>query len=536
VGKHHVGHAQWKQTPVGLGFETHVGSYLWSMEYYRKGLWELPWEHFTLDWVRAHENGTYSHFAEARHTTDALTDEAVAVMESHAAGDGTAPLFLYLAYTAAHAPLEPLEADLAACAQVPNELRRKFCGLMQGLDRSVGRVASTARQLFGDNVVFVFTSDNGGAPWFGGLNAPLRSGKTMPFEGGVRVPTFFADFRQRVQQGSAATTTTAVWDHMSHISDLMPTFATLAGASLKGLDDIDGVDLSIALAPGNGERPGPRTEVLLDMYYGSQQESLFDEDLHAIRQGKWKLIESVGGFRDAEWYKESTSSLSAINSTDETGATEWTEWALQWLEGDNVGDSKYDTLRDLMVHLGFQAYMRSRSVADGEHLTLLFDIEADPEERLDVSAQHPDIVDRLRKRAAVIAAARPVQQKYWMTVDRDAVWPSTLKPGDCSMNPGVEKEHCWFAHPWVPDDADLDSIELVFGASAYPFVRSLVQHAALLYGLPVGIAVFAILLAFLLSRRKEGRVSRKEQGKEETGGRKQRKNKKDKEERKKGRQ
>jgi hypothetical protein len=62
-------------------------------------------------------------------------------------------------------------------------------------------------------------------------------------------------------------------------------------------------------------------------------------------------------------------------------------------------------------------------------------------------------------------------------VDRDTVWPSTLKSGDCSMNPGVEVEHCWFAHPWIEDDADLDSVELVFGASAYPFVRSLVQQA-----------------------------------------------------------
>lgn len=32
VGKWHVGNAQWRQTPVGRGFQTHVGSYMWSME------------------------------------------------------------------------------------------------------------------------------------------------------------------------------------------------------------------------------------------------------------------------------------------------------------------------------------------------------------------------------------------------------------------------------------------------------------------------------------------------------------------------
>ena len=133
IGKWHVGHAQWKQTPVGsnIGFETHVGSYLWSMEYWRKGMWELPWQHFALDWVRASENRTYAHYAEPRHTTVAITKEAVARIETHAreasaanaassgaaasAGGGGKPLFLYVAYTAAHAPLEPEERDLAHC-------------------------------------------------------------------------------------------------------------------------------------------------------------------------------------------------------------------------------------------------------------------------------------------------------------------------------------------------------------------------------------------------------------------------------------
>jgi hypothetical protein len=209
---------------------------------------------------------------------------------------------------------------------------------------------------------------------FGGLNAPLRSGKTMPFEGGVRVPTFVTDFRR------SAHARAGVWKHMSHISDIFPTLASFAGASMEGMDDIDGIDLSGALSSGNQDKPGlpPRTEVLLDMYYGSKQESLFEEDLHAIRQGKWKLIETVGGFRDMEWYHESSSSVWAINSTDTTGAAVWTERFLQWLEGTKVGDSKYDTLRDLVVHLGFQAYMRSSSVVDGNHITLLFDIEADP--------------------------------------------------------------------------------------------------------------------------------------------------------------
>ena len=377
IGKWHVGHAQWKQTPVGsnIGFETHVGSYLWSMEYWRKGMWELPWQHFALDWVRASENRTYAHYAEPRHTTVAITEEAVARIETHArgvpapktwptparetydaieasaanaassgaaasAGGGEKPLFLYVAYTAAHAPLEPEEQDLAHCTceydylysyvikrytsgtyevydhhqlltntrcggcpslcfpclsgtHIPHAWRRGFCGLVKGLDRGVGQVVAAAEAELGPNTFIVFTSDNGGAPWFGGLNAPLRGGKTTPFEGGVRVPTFVLDLRREakgtteatgangangatagkgaktkeekrattkeVKEGNAArkagtgeagaeagaeggggggsdggvstdsADTTVVWRGLSHVSDWMPTFAALAG-------------------------------------------------------------------------------------------------------------------------------------------------------------------------------------------------------------------------------------------------------------------------------------------------------------------
>ncbi len=39
------------------------------------------------------------------------------------------------------------------------------------------------------------------------------------------------------------------------------------GASLEGMEDLDGIDLSGALLSGNQDQPGgPRTEVLLNMY------------------------------------------------------------------------------------------------------------------------------------------------------------------------------------------------------------------------------------------------------------------------------
>merc|ERR1712215_603714 len=42
VGKWHIGHAQWKQTPVGRGFESHTGSFMWDLESYSKLMWRNP--------------------------------------------------------------------------------------------------------------------------------------------------------------------------------------------------------------------------------------------------------------------------------------------------------------------------------------------------------------------------------------------------------------------------------------------------------------------------------------------------------------
>jgi hypothetical protein len=52
----------------------------------------------------------YEHYAEPRHSTEAITDESITVMRQHwhnHSRDDT-PLFLYIAFNAAHAPLQPL--------------------------------------------------------------------------------------------------------------------------------------------------------------------------------------------------------------------------------------------------------------------------------------------------------------------------------------------------------------------------------------------------------------------------------------------
>jgi len=207
------------------------------------------------------------------------------------------------------------------------------------------------------------------------------------------------------------------------------------------------------------------------MYYGlTKGESLFPEDLVSIRVGKWKLIQSKGGMRDSNWYYERQDGYDRMNSSDTSLATFLSNAFLDTMESFWETESRFDTIRDLAVHLGIHAWFRSNPCPE----TMLFDLVADPEERHDISSSNPKIVRKLENRLKDIAAKRPPQAKYWMTVDRDVVWPSTLVHGDCNMNSHVKHDdHCVFAHPWIPDDVDLETVELVFGASAVPFIKKI---------------------------------------------------------------
>jgi arylsulfatase A-like enzyme len=78
------------------------------------------------------------------------------------------PLFLYVAYTAAHSPLQPLPRHLAHCMHIPHSRRRDFCGLMVGLDEALRNLTATVESQLGSNTIMVVASDNGGSAYFGG--------------------------------------------------------------------------------------------------------------------------------------------------------------------------------------------------------------------------------------------------------------------------------------------------------------------------------------------------------------------------------
>ena len=212
--------------------------------------------------------------------TTLLGDEAVKLIDEH---DPKKPLFLYLAFTAPHAPYQAPQEYLDKYGSIADPARRAYAAMVTAMDDQIGRVIDALdKQKMLDDTLIVFHSDNGGTrdAMFAGQmadvskikipcdNGPYRGGKGQLFEGGCRVAAC-ASWPGRIQPG--------VVTGMFHAVDLYPTIAALAGASTAKCKPLDGVNVWDTIA---SNKASPRTELVYNI-----------EPFRAgLRQGDWKLI------------------------------------------------------------------------------------------------------------------------------------------------------------------------------------------------------------------------------------------------------
>jgi arylsulfatase A-like enzyme len=268
VGKWHLGHADRKYWPRQRGFDYQYGPLLGEIDYFTHSA------HGTLDWFRDNEP-----VQEDGYVTQLLGQDAARLIGAH---DPKTPLFLYLTFTAPHAPYQAPPAYLARYAHIPDPSRRGYAAMIAAMDDEIGRVLDALeKRRMRDNTLVVFQSDNGGprsARFTGEVdtskgtipadNGPYRDGKGSLYEGGTRVVGLI-NWPGHVKPGS-------VVDRPLHLVDMLPTLATLAGASLARCKPLDGVNVWPAIAEGKPSRE----EVVYDI-----------EPFHAaLRKGDWKLV------------------------------------------------------------------------------------------------------------------------------------------------------------------------------------------------------------------------------------------------------
>jgi len=269
VGKWHLGHARRELWPRQRGFDHQYGPLLGEIDYFTQTA------HGKRDWFRDNRPN-----ADTGYVTTMLGIDAARLIHEH---DPSAPLFLYLAFTAPHAPYQALPSHLEQYKGIADPSRRAYAAMITAMDDEIGRVlqALEARHMR-DNTLIVFHSDNGGArsaKFTGEIdtskmtipcdNGPYRDGKGTLYEGGTRVVAL-ANWPGKIPAGS-------VVDQPIHVVDMYPTLAAIAGASLTKTKPLDGVDVWPTISAG---ARSPRNEVVYNVEpFGG-----------AVRQGEWKLV------------------------------------------------------------------------------------------------------------------------------------------------------------------------------------------------------------------------------------------------------
>jgi arylsulfatase A-like enzyme len=272
VGKWHLGHLP-PYLPTEHGFDRYFGiPYSNDMDNIapkelrkNRGVFNDPKiEHFNVPLLSGNSATGVRQIERPanQHTiTKRYTEQAVAFIRE----SKDQPFFLYLAHSLPHVPLFRHESF------VDHSLAGLYGDVIEEIDWSVGQVLGTLRELQLDKATMVvFTSDNG--PWLvfgdqGGSAGPLRNGKGTTFEGGMRVPGIFW------MPGSIPEGVTTA--ELGSTLDLLPTIASLAGATLPADHVLDGYDLSGMLTK---QRPSPRKAMF---FYR-------DYRLMAVRHGRFK--------------------------------------------------------------------------------------------------------------------------------------------------------------------------------------------------------------------------------------------------------
>lgn len=270
VGKWHLGHGDQKFWPRQRGFDHQYGPLIGEIDYLTHK------EHETLDWYRDNKV-----VVEEGYSTTLLGNDAVKLINAH---DPATPLYLYLAFNAAHTPYQATPEYLDRYKHIADPSRRAYAGSITAMDDQIGRVlAALDQKKMRDNTLIIFMSDNGGtrsAKFAGSItdmakvvlpcdNGPYREGKGELYEGGTRVIAL-ANWPGHIKAGSTV-------NGMMHVADLYPTLAKLAGASTTKCKPLDGVDVWQTISEGAAS---PRTEIVYNV-----------EPFRAgIRQGDWKLV------------------------------------------------------------------------------------------------------------------------------------------------------------------------------------------------------------------------------------------------------
>jgi arylsulfatase A-like enzyme len=270
VGKWHLGDPG--HLPTDQGFDRNAGGY----DYGQPPSYFDPYANKRLP----EGIPTLPPRREGEYLAEREADEATSFIREHKAG----PFFLSYWPYEVHTPLQAKPEVIEHFKSKPKteQSNPTYAAMVQGMDESVGAIMHTLDELkLTNDTLVVFTSDNGGL--IGPTNnAPLRSGKGYPYEGGLRVPLIVR------WPGVVAEETTS--NVLACSIDLAPTICEAVGHSIEG-EEIDGLSFWPHVKSG-GTTPVERDTLLWHFPHYRQQDVI---PYSVLRSGDWKLIKRYEG-------------------------------------------------------------------------------------------------------------------------------------------------------------------------------------------------------------------------------------------------
>ncbi|MGY8720221.1 MAG: sulfatase [Verrucomicrobiia bacterium] len=205
------------------------------------------------------------------------------------------PFYLQISHYAVHVTMQTRRASLEKYKRLPKGEKHNvpaFGGMTEDLDVGVGKILDMIDELgIADSTYVIYMSDNGAAGWIPpntsrnlsnpttyerpGRNAPLRGGKWVTFEGGIRVP--FIVRGPGVKPNSFCNVPVVGWD-------LLPTIADIVGYPKPLPGDLDGGSFrSLLENEGRGSVQRPNSGLVFHRYNDRYPHT-------SIRVGDYKLV------------------------------------------------------------------------------------------------------------------------------------------------------------------------------------------------------------------------------------------------------
>ncbi|KAM9338316.1 arylsulfatase B [Symphorus nematophorus] len=363
VGKWHLGMYKKDCLPTRRGFDTYFGYLTGSEDYFTHfrchPINPLNLTRCALD---LRDGETVATGYKGAYSTELFGQRATSIIKKHNSGK---PLFLYVALQSAHSPLQVPERYVAPYSFIKDHSRRLYAGMVSAMDEAVGNITVALQQAgLWENTILVFSTDNGGQTLSGGSNWPLRGRKWSLWEGGIRGVGFVA--------GPLLKRPGSVSRELIHISDWLPTLVGLAGGSTNGTKPLDGFDVWNTISKGFAS---PRLELLHNI------DPLYYDIAPCPGSGRQLTLAQVAGGGSRANFGFNVSFHAAIRSSN---------WKL--LTG-------YPGCDIWFPRPGHNSSESAPSPpVDPQKSVMLFDIEKDPEERNEVSAQFPAVVEHLLAR------------------------------------------------------------------------------------------------------------------------------------------